>query len=132
MARLAPERLLYTFRVNAGLPTGSAKPLGGWEQPENGKRSSELRGHFVGHFLSASALLYASTGAADVKSQADFMVAELAKCQQRLGGTYLSAFPTTWSFRTVGQKKDVTLVPLNRLFDRRYSVYWQVESGKRL
>ena len=38
-------------------------PLGGWEQPENGKRSSELRGHFVGHFLSASALLYASTGA---------------------------------------------------------------------
>jgi uncharacterized protein len=96
MARLAPERLLYTFRVNAGLPVGSATPLGGWEQPENGKRSSELRGHFVGHFLSASALLYASTGAADVKSQADFMVAELATCQQRLGGAYLSAFPTTW------------------------------------
>ena len=46
----------YTFRVNAGLPVGSATPLGGWEQPENGKRSSELRGHFVGHFLSASAL----------------------------------------------------------------------------
>ena len=30
-------------------------------------------------------------------------------------------------FRTTGQKKDVTLVPLNSLFDRRYSVYWQVE-----
>ena len=30
------------------------------------------------------------------------------------------------TFRTVGQKKDVTLVPLNRLFDRRYSVYWRV------
>ena len=29
-------------------------------------------------------------------------------------------------FRTTGQKKDVTLVPLNSLFDRRYSVYWQV------
>jgi uncharacterized protein len=96
MARLAPERLLYTFRVNAGLPVGSATPLGGWEQPENGLRSSELRGHFVGHFLSASALLYASTGAADVKARADAMVAELATCQQRLGGTYLSAFPTTW------------------------------------
>jgi len=96
MARLAPERLLYTFRVNAGLPVGSARPLGGWEQPENGLRSSELRGHFTGHFLSASALLYASTGATDVKTQADDMVAELAKCQQRLGGAYLSAFPTTW------------------------------------
>jgi hypothetical protein len=29
-------------------------------------------------------------------------------------------------FRTSGQKQDVTLVPLNRLFDRRYAVYWQV------
>jgi hypothetical protein len=30
------------------------------------------------------------------------------------------------AFRTTGQKKDVTLVPLNGLFDRRYAVYWQV------
>ena len=28
-------------------------------------------------------------------------------------------------FRTSGQKTDVTLVPLNRLFDRRYAVYWR-------
>src|SRR5262245_25688917 len=96
MARLDPERLLYTFRVNAGLPTGSAATLGGWEQPENGLRSSELRGYFSRHCRSASALLYASAGARDVKARADAMVAELARCQQRLGGTYLSAFPTTW------------------------------------
>ena len=30
------------------------------------------------------------------------------------------------TFRTTGQRKDVTLVPLNSLFDRRYSVYWRV------
>jgi len=29
-------------------------------------------------------------------------------------------------FRTVGQTKDVTMVPLNTLFDKRYAVYWQV------
>ena len=42
--------------------------------------------------------------------------------------------PSSWikptgkplTFRTSGQQKDVTLVPLNGLFDRRYSVYWQV------
>jgi uncharacterized protein len=96
LARLAADRLLYTFRANAGLPVGPAKPLGGWEQPENGRRSSELRGHFAGHFLSASALLYASTGDVDAKSKADYLVAEMARCQERLGGTYLSAFPTTW------------------------------------
>jgi Beta-L-arabinofuranosidase, GH127 catalytic domain len=50
------ERLLHNFRVNAGL-SSSAEPLGGWEAP-----NCELRGHFVGHYLSACALLYASTG----------------------------------------------------------------------
>jgi hypothetical protein len=30
-------------------------------------------------------------------------------------------------FRTSGQRRDVTLVPLNSLFDRRYAVYWEVE-----
>jgi uncharacterized protein len=96
MTRLDADRMLYTFRENAGLPTKGAKPLGGWEQPENGQRSSELRGHFAGHFLSASALLWASTGDRAAKDKADYMVAEMAKCQKKLGGKYLSAFPTTW------------------------------------
>lgn len=95
MSRLPADRLLYTFRQNAGLPVGSAQPLGGWEQPENGQRSSELRGHFVGHYLSALAQLAAS-GDAEAKAKGDYMVAELAKCQEKLGGKYLSAFPTTW------------------------------------
>src|SRR5437868_4456303 len=53
---LDADRLLHNFRVNAGL-SSSAKPLGGWEAPD-----CELRGHFVGHYLSACALMYASTG----------------------------------------------------------------------
>jgi uncharacterized protein len=96
MQRLDPDRMLYTFRANVGLPTGGAKPLGGWEQPESGTRASELRGHFPGHFLSASALLFASTGDKAAKAKADYMVAEMAKVQEKLGGKYLSAFPTSW------------------------------------
>ena len=95
MARLEADRLLYTFRANAGLDVRSAKPLGGWEQPENGQRSSELRGHFCGHFLSASAQL-AANGDKEAKAKGDYLVAELAKCQRGLGGKYLSAFPITW------------------------------------
>jgi DUF1680 family protein len=95
MSRLDADRLLYTFRANAGLPVGSAKPLGGWEQPENGQRSSELRGHFAGHFLSASAHL-AVMGDSEAKAKGDYLVSEMAKCQEKLGGKYLSAFPTTW------------------------------------
>ena len=95
MQRLAADRLLYTFRVNAGLPTGSSRPLGGWEQPENGQRSSELRGHFGGHFLSALAQR-AVNGDTEAQQEGEYMVAELAKCQAKLGGQYLSAFPTSW------------------------------------
>lgn len=96
MSRLAADRLLYNFRANAGLPTGSASPLGGWERPDDGTRASELRGHFTGHFLTASAHLYSAMGDREAKSKADYMVTELAKCQQRLGGKYLSAFPTSF------------------------------------
>ena len=93
MSRLPPDRLLYNFRQNAGLDLKGAEPLGGWEAPADGKRGTELRGHFTGHFLSASANLYASTGDAEAKAKADYMVAELAKVQEKLGGGYLSAFP---------------------------------------
>ena len=42
--------------------------------------------------------------------------------------------PSSWikadnkplTFRTSGQKTNVSLVPLNGLFDRRYNVYWEV------
>jgi hypothetical protein len=30
------------------------------------------------------------------------------------------------TFRTSGQRKNVTLVPLNSLYDKRYAVYWEV------
>ena len=124
MTRLAADRLLYTFRVNAGLPVGSAKPLGGWEQPENGRRSSELRGHFAGHFLSASALRYASTGDADAKATGDYLVAEMARCQERLGGKYLSAFPTTWWDRlSSGQRVWAPFYTIHKIMAGMFDMY---------
>jgi DUF1680 family protein len=88
MLGLEPDRLLHTFRITAGLPS-SAEPLGGWEAPVN-----ELRGHFIGHYLSACALMWAQTGDEQVKARGTTMVSELAKCQQKHGNGYLSAFPT--------------------------------------
>ena len=95
LQRLDAGRLLYNFRQNAGLPAGTAQPLGGWEARADGLHGTELRGHFTGHFLSASALLFASTGDAAARDKGNEMVAELAKCQDKLGDGYLSAFPTT-------------------------------------
>jgi len=88
MLRLANDRLIYNFRVTAGLPS-QAQPLGGWEAPD-----AELRGHFVGHYLSACALLYASTSDITIKSKADSLVAEIAECQKALKANgYVSAYP---------------------------------------
>ena len=85
---LPPDRLLHTFRVTAGLPS-SAEPLGDWEKPD-----CELRGHFAGgHYLSACALAFASSGDEELKRNGDLMVAELAKCQAQHRNGYLSAFP---------------------------------------
>jgi len=89
---LDADRLLHNFRVTAGLPS-SARPYGGWEAPD-----VELRGHSLGHFLSACALMYSSTGDERFKAKADSIVAELARIQQALqsrgfNAGYLSAFP---------------------------------------
>jgi DUF1680 family protein len=100
LQRLGADRLLYNFRENAGLDTKGAKPLAdmnaqrvsSWEHPNDNTRATELRGHFTGHALSALAQL-AANGDADAKAKGDYMVAELAKVQEKLGGGYLSAFP---------------------------------------
>ena len=92
------DRLLHTFRVNAGLPS-SASPLGGWEEPKG-----ELRGHFAGHYLSACALMYASTGDPRVKEKGNALVAGLAACQEKLGSGYLSAYPEEFFDRVEAQK----------------------------
>jgi len=91
MLSLEGDRLLHMFRVTAGLPS-SAQPYGGWE-----KADVELRGHTIGHFLSASALMFAATGDPRIKAKADAIVVGLAECQKALGPSgYLSAFPETF------------------------------------
>jgi DUF1680 family protein len=85
---LPNDRLAYNFRVTAGFPS-DAEPLGGWEAPD-----CELRGHYVGHYLSACALLYASTDDQPILTKANDLVAILAECQAKDG--YLGAYPVTF------------------------------------
>ena len=85
MMGLDPDRLLHSFRITAGIPS-KAEPYYGWEAPDN-----ELRGHFVGHYLSACALMAAQLGDDEVKARGNMLVAELARCQRPNG--YLGAFP---------------------------------------
>ncbi|XP_027356336.1 uncharacterized protein LOC113865788 isoform X2 [Abrus precatorius] len=82
------DRLLWSFRKTAGLPTPGT-PYGGWEGPE-----VELRGHFVGHYLSASALMWASTQNDILRQRMSAVVTGMSACQEKIGSGYLSAFPS--------------------------------------
>jgi DUF1680 family protein len=94
---LPTDRLLHNFRINAGV-SSNAEPLGGWEAP-----GCELRGHFVGHYLSACALMYAATNDERLRDSALKVVAGLAGCQAKSG--YLSAFPEDFIERVETGKK---------------------------
>lgn len=54
-------RFLAAFKATAGLDAGSVPSPAGWESFD-GDANSNLRGHYTGHFLSASAQAFASTG----------------------------------------------------------------------
>jgi uncharacterized protein len=85
---LPNERLAHNFRVTAGIPS-DADPLGGWEAPD-----CELRGHYVGHYLSSCAMMHASTGDAFIAAKANELVTMLSACQAKDG--YLGAYPTSF------------------------------------
>jgi hypothetical protein len=102
---LDPDRLLHTFRLNAGLPT-RATPYGGWEAPE-----VELRGHSLGHYLTACALAWEATGDERLRTRALAITAELRRVQLALtargaSAGYLSAFPEEF-FDRVEERRGV-------------------------
>ncbi|MBC7234617.1 MAG: glycoside hydrolase family 127 protein [Chloroflexi bacterium] len=63
----------------------------GWESP-----SCQLRGHFLGHWLSAAARLYALTDDTEIGAKARAIVAELARCQRENGGEWAGSIPPTY------------------------------------
>jgi DUF1680 family protein len=80
-----PDRLLAPFLREAGLEPKQPS-YGNWE-------SSGLDGHMGGHYLSALALMFASTGDPEVQRRLNYFVAELKRAQQANGDGYLGGIP---------------------------------------
>ena len=124
---LNPDKLLAPYLIDAGLPV-KAERYGNWE-------SSGLDGHIGGHYLSALALMYASTGEKETKSRLDYMVNELARCQAQNGNGYVGGIPQGKVFWERIRKGDIdgssfglnnTWVPLyniHKLFAGLYDAY---------
>ena len=85
---LNPDALLSKFLTVAGLEP-KARPYGGWE-------ARDIAGHSLGHYLSALAMMVAHDGDAKAKERCDYIVDELAKCQDKLGTGYVHAEDEGW------------------------------------
>lgn len=96
---LDPDRLLAGFRETAG-KKAKAILYPGWE-------STEIRGHTMGHYLTALSQLWAYDQDPKVFDRINKIVDELAACQRKDG--YLSAFPETLFDRV--ERKEPAWVP---------------------
>lgn len=109
MMSFSVKRLLHNFQTTAGVFAGleggysgkqKVEKLGGWESMD-----CDLRGHAVGHLLSAYALAaagyhggyidsgYSGLALNPFKLKGDSLVQGLRECQQMMGTGYISAFP---------------------------------------
>ncbi len=103
---LSSDNLLLNYRLEAGRPTENYGALpkdihGGWEFPV-----CQLRGHFLGHWLSAAALEYDRTGDRELLGKAQNIVDELAKCQEDNGGEWVASIPEKY-FAWIAKGKNV-------------------------
>ncbi|MEE0731998.1 MAG: glycoside hydrolase family 127 protein, partial [Oscillospiraceae bacterium] len=89
LMELKPENLLFSHYAEAGLNgllNYTVTAHGGWDSP-----TSQIRGTFAGHWLSAAARACQETGNMQLKAKADFLVSEIGRCQERNGNGW--AFP---------------------------------------
>jgi DUF1680 family protein len=85
MLALDPDRLLAPYLTEAGL-TPKKKSYGNWE-------NTGLDGHIGGHYLSALSNMYASNRDAEMNRRLDYMLAQLKRCQDKIGSGYLGGTP---------------------------------------
>lgn len=116
MMQLDPDRLLAPYLREAGLPA-KAESYGNWE-------SMGLDGHTAGHYLTALAQMYASLGDKECKERLDYMISELARCQEHAKNGYIGGVPggqKMWALLKTGDfslfyKKWVPWYNLHKLF----------------
>ena len=118
LLELDPGCLLQNFYLEAGIiPPGGqvinepdkAKMHWGWEAP-----SCQLRGHFLGHWLSAAASLCAGEGRPELHARIEYIVDELARCQEMNGGEWVGSIP---------EKYFAMLVPGRYIWSPQYTMH---------
>ncbi|KFE99811.1 acetyl-CoA carboxylase [Chryseobacterium formosense] len=128
------DRLLAPYLKEAGLKPKKENYLN-WE-------NTGLDGHIGGHYVSALALMYASTGDPKVKQRLDYMIDELERCHNISENGYLSGVPNgkkIWKEIADGNIRAATFglndrwVPLyniHKIYSGLRDAYWYADSEK--
>ena len=97
LSELDTTCLLQNFYIEAGIGIPGMQTVydpekanvhWGWEAPV-----CQLRGHFMGHWLSAAARLIASENDDELRIKLNRIISELARCQKRNGGEWVGSIP---------------------------------------
>ena len=80
--------LLQNFYLEACIQVSNEHLHWGWEAP-----TCQLRGHFLGHWLSAAAALSSSDKDRTLKCKLDNIISELARCQELNGNGWVGPIP---------------------------------------
>lgn len=89
--------LLQNYYIEAGIIIPGLTFIG---NPENAKlhwgwesTNCQLRGHFLGHWLSAAAMTVSVSDNPQLRGKIDFIIEELERCQKYNGGKWLAPIP---------------------------------------
>jgi DUF1680 family protein len=131
LLRIDPDRLLAGFRTQAGLPK-KAEPYGGWEGINPTNRFT-MAGHSLGHYLSALVMMAQTSGDAECRRRAEYIVNELVECQKSGKTGMLCAAPDSqgmFAEIAAGQIRSDHLFGLNGGYVPFYSIH-KVMAGLR-
>ena len=104
LMELENRYLLRNYLLEAGRISGRGmdpNAMGGWEDP-----SCQLRGHFLGHWLSGAALRYHECNDKELWAKACTIVDELAICQKDNGGKWVAPIPEKYLY-WIGEGRNI-------------------------
>lgn len=131
LMKLGCAHLLRSYLHEAGRFSSrgaDGEAFGGWED-----LGCQLRGHFLGHWMSAAALHYEETKDVELLAKTQTILEELSLCQKDNGGEWVCPIPEKYLY-WIGQGKGVWAPQYNihKLFMGLIDVYKFMELEKAL
>ena len=122
LMKLQNRHLLRNYELEAGRYSGRGhdhEAFGGWEDP-----SCQLRGHFLGHWLSAAAMHWQETGDRELLAKTETILDGLELCQHDNGGEWACPIPEKYLY-WIGEGRGVWAPQYNihKLFMGLVDVY---------